>query len=128
MQCHGSALVGHQTPCRSRLAPLSHLGRSALSLALSLARSTSGSAAMRHRHRGLELPLLATLTPSSEFEATGDLVSPPRTSRVCSTPLGKPCSATRAHRSEPELRRTLGSRGSLLPPPLASIPSALVLP
>ena len=88
----------------------------------SLARpdSRSGRATARHCCRRSELLSLAALASSFESSATSDSASPSRTPHARSTTLGKLSSSVRARRSEPELRRPLGSRGS--PPPLHQCP------
>ena len=106
-------LVGHQVrPAAfasvpaARCTPLLALSPS-LSLALS-----SNSTAARHCRRRSELFSLPAPASSLPSASTSESVSPFRTPCSRSTALGKPRVFGRAHRSESELRRPLGSRGS----------------
>ena len=77
--------------------------------------------ALLHSHsRPLSRPRAAAdrvAAPASSLTSmtTGDSASPFRTQRSRSIALGKPCAPVRAHRSESELRRPLGSCGSPSP-------------
>ena len=112
----GRALVGHQVrPTAPAFAPTARRARPlALSLSLSPARSSSRTAACHcRRHSELFLPT----APASFLTSatTSDSASPFRISRSHSIAFGKPRAPSRAHRSESELRRPLGSRGSPSP-------------
>ena len=85
------------------------------SITLARPNSRSGRATAHHCRRCSELPSLAAPASSFESSATSDSASPSSTSRARSTTLGKLSLPVRARRSELELRRPLGSRGS--PPP-----------
>ena len=114
MQRHGHALVGHQEPPDAPASPSSLICDARPSLSPSLSHAVAaGRDAVCYRRRSSELLLLVVPTFSSESEATSNFASPTRTSRTRLVPLGKTCSAAGAHRSEPELQRTLGSHGSL---------------
>ena len=112
----GRALVGHQVrPAVSASVPAARgTPLLALSPSLSLARSSSRTAA-RHCRRRSELLSLPALASSLSSASTSDSVLPFRTPCSCSTALGKPRVPGRAHRSESELRRSLGSCGSPSP-------------
>ena len=122
------ACAGVDTPWSATRSPRSRLLLHPVPFALihspspALARpdSHSGRATASHCRRRSEL--LSVAAPASSFEssATSDSASPSGTPRARSTALGKLSSPVRARRSEPELRRPLGSRGS--PPPLHHCP------
>ena len=112
----GRALVGHEVcPAPSAFAPAARRTPPlALSLFLSPARSSSRTAT-RHCCRRSELsspPAPASSLPSA---TTSDSASSFRTPCSRSIALGESRTHGRAHRSESELRRPLGSRGSPSP-------------
>ena len=108
MRRGGRTLVGHQV---RPTAPASFpAARRTPPLALSLSFSPTGSSSLRRRSPfppALGAPLSPAAPASSLPSATTQL------SR--SIALGKPRAPVRAHRSESELRRPLGSRGSPSP-------------
>ena len=112
----GRALVGHQVrPAASAFAPAArHAPPLALSLCPSPARSSSRTAA-RHCRRRSELSPTPAPTPSLPSATTSDSASSFRTPCSRSITLGESRAPGRAHRSESELRRPLGLRGSPSP-------------
>ena len=102
-------------PDRARLLPRCQTRSSTRSLALSHPRAAADRAAARHCRRRSEFLFPAAPASSLPSVTTSDSASPFRTQRSRSIALGKPRATVRAHWSESELRRPLGSRGSPSP-------------
>ena len=92
--------------------PLPVVPLRSLSHPLPRPRAAATRATPRHCHRHSELLSPAASASSLNFSAANDFASPSRTPRARSIAFGKLSAPVRAHRSESELRRPLGSRCS----------------